>query len=319
MADNINFISETEVNEEELLERFLTDTIMPLVKEDNRQKEVFRSRFWGYLWSACFLLGANTLIILFRYLMYGYVINYEQLFLVCLLALAVVVWPLYQYHIISRQSLFDEFLKFYGNYWQQAEYNADLPSKAPIIPPHENYTTVHGIVGNYDSVQIFMYDMIFTKMQRIQKFKFKRMVSSGVMIKIKFSKSFNKRTYLFDESGFYRKNSYTGLENITENVHIPAANYFKIFAEDESYAKDLLPSMFFERVLDMKDTFRAKHLYIQIEDDFMLMYLENASLYFENSGLWHKSIDKEKYFMLHRKMQNTIDVVQIIQAMKEQI
>ena len=318
MADYIEFVSEVEDSEETLFEKYFNETVVPLVEDENTVKETYRSRFWGYLWSACFLLGANTLIVFFKYLMYHYPVNYGQLFLVVMIAAGVLLFPIYQYYRRPKTNLFEVFLNFYGN-WKHLKNHEVKLVHSPIIPPHETVSATHNIVADYDKAQIEMRDTVYQSTVQFRKWKFKRTVSAGVIVYIKFDKPFANKIYLFDKSGFYRKSKYPDLNNVTENIHIPAANYFHIFAQDEEYAKDMMPSVFFERILDLKEAFRAKHLYIQIEEDFMRMYLEGAQLYFEDNSLWHKSVDKDKFAVLNQEMSQTLDIVQLVQAMKEQI
>ena len=61
-------------------EQYFEREIIPLVEEDNRRKDVYRGRFWGAFWSALFIVSANTLWVLFSYLIHGHAFNYEQIF-----------------------------------------------------------------------------------------------------------------------------------------------------------------------------------------------------------------------------------------------
>ena len=318
MKDKIEFISEVEDTPEALFEKYFDETIMPAVEDENRIKDTYRSRFWGYLWSACFLLGANTLIIFFRYLMYHYPVSYEQIFLVVLLAICVVVFPIYQYYKLPKRDLFDIFLNYYGN-WKHLENTEVKLVHSPVVPPHEAVSASHSIAGNYDDLQIEVRDTVYQSTVHFRKWKFKRVVSAGVMIYVKFNKKFKNKIYLFDKTGFYRKNKYSDLINVTKNILVPAANYFHIFTQDEDYAKDMLPSEFFERILDLKEIFKAKHLYIQMEEDYMRIYLEGAQLYFDNYSLWSKTANREKFVALNREMEQILAAVQLVQVMKEQI
>ena len=315
MADRIEFITEAEETREMLFEKYFNKNIVPAIEEENRVKEKYRSRFWGYLWSACFLLGANTLIVFFRYLMYHYTINYEQLFLVVLLAMGVIILPIYQYHHLQKTDLFSLFLRFFGNFKHLKE--DDLKSTyLPIVPPHETEKVQHSITGNVENNNVQICEMVYQSTMQLKKWKFKRTVSSGVIVDVKFDKKFNNVIYLFDKKGFYRKNKYPDLLNITENIPIPAANYFHIFTKNEDFAKDMMPSVFFEYILDLKEVFKARNLYVQFEENSMRLYLEGAYWYFENNSLRYKSDNKAKFVILYRKISQILEIIQLIKIMK---
>lgn len=317
MENKIEFITQVEeTSAEDLFEEYYEKNIVPLVEEENRLKRVFRGRFWGYLWSVCFLLGVNMLVVLFRYLMYGYPISVMQIFLVTLVGLAVVSWPLICYYRAQKDDMFGVFLKFYGP-WEHHENQEIEPEQTPIVPVHDVVTMPHNVKGNYDGIDIEMRDMIYQHIVKIKDWSFKRTVSHGVMVYAKFNNKINNKLLLFDKRGFRRKNKYPDLMNVTDQILIPMANLFHIFTDDETFAKDLLPTLFFERVLDMKETFKASAVYVDIQDDFMRIYLENAQMYFNNQNIWSQHTNKNKFVVLNKEMEQTLMTAQLVQVLRD--
>ena len=315
MVDNIEFITQPEETAEDLFEQYYEQTIVPLIEEDNQIKDKFRSQFWGYFWSACFLLGVNDLIVLFRRRMYNYPVSIEQLLVVTIVAAAIVCWPIYCYYKAPRADMFDAFLNFYGT-WQRHNNTQFILPQTPIIPPHDELKTTYDIIGKSDDINIEMCDIQLFKNVQIKKWHFKREVSSGVFIRMNFNKKIKNPIYMLDKSGFYRKNKLDNYLNITSDIYVPAAGYFQIFSNDTEFAKDMLISVFFERILDLKETFKAKNLYIEMQDDYMLIYLEDTHLYFDNYSLWSHNINKDKFINLNLKMEQTIMTAQLSQALR---
>ena len=317
--NKIEFITKVEENStEDLFEEYYDKNIVPLVDEENRLKRFFRSRFWGYLWSVCFLLGVNLLIVLFRVLMYGYPISVSQLILVTTIGLAVILWPLICYYKAPKDDMFGVFLKFYGQ-WEHQQNKPMEIEQTLIVPEHDTIAALHNVCGNYDGVDIEIRDMIYHKTVKIRNRKFKRTVSKGVMVYAKFNHKVNNTLLLFDKRGFRRKNKYPDLLNVTDRILIPMANLFHIFTDEEMFAKDLLPTLFFERILDMKETFKASAVNVEIQDDFMRIYLENAQMYFNNQNIWSHHTNKEKFVVLNKEMEQTLMEVQLVQVLRESI
>ncbi|MBR6355979.1 MAG: DUF3137 domain-containing protein [Alphaproteobacteria bacterium] len=317
MENKIEFITEVEENSaENLFEEYYEKNIVPLVEEENRLKRVFRSRFWGYLWSVCFLLGVNMLVVLFRYLMYGYPISVMQIFLVTLVGLAVVSWPLICYYRAQKDDMFGEFLKFYGQ-WQHHENKETAVEQMPLVPTHEIVSVPHSIIGTYDGTEIEICDMLFQNIVKVKNWSFKRTVSKGVMVRVKFNKKINNQLLMFDKKGFRHKNKYPDLINVTDQILIPMANFFNIFTDDETFAKDMLPTLFFERILDLKEIFKAAAVNVEIQEDYMRIYLENAQLYFNNQNIWSHHINKDKFVTLNKEMEQALMTAQLVQVLRD--
>lgn len=316
-TDKIDFVTQVEeTSTENLFEEFYEQNLVPLVEEENYLKSLYRSRFWGCFWSVCFLLGANFLIVLFRRLMSNYPINYTQILLVVLAGLAVMAWPIVSYYKASKHDLFDVFLKFYGD-WKHCKNKEVTPVHEAIVPEHDTVLSEHGAIGEYDGAQIEICEMKYQKTVQIKSRQFHLNVSRGVMVYAKFGNNIKNKVLLFDKKGFRRKGKYEDMLNVTDKIYVPAANYFHIFSDDVNFAKDMLPSIFFERILDMKDSFKASSIYVEIQDDLARIYLEGASLYFDDYNIWSRHADKEKFAVLNQEMEQTLMAVQLIQVLRE--
>ena len=73
--------------------------------------------------------------------------------------------------------------------------------------------------------------------------------------------------------------------------------YKSLISYDKDFAQNLLVSLFYETVLDMKDAFEAKHVYIEIKDNFIRVYFEDSALYFDNYKNQFKTIINLMFFI----------------------
>ena len=59
----------------------------------------------------------------------------------------------------------------------------------------------------------------------------------------------------------------------------------------------------------MSDDFEAKHTYVEINENYMRIYFEGSSLYFENYKFWSNKIDKNKFLQLHNRFESVMTFV----------
>lgn len=303
----VEFIEKIET-EVEPFDQYFDENIVPLVENENKIKEKYRSKFWGYLFTILFLMSVNVLIVLFRVLMYKAPINWEQLLLINAIALSFIYLPIYRYNKLPKNDIFDTFLQFYGN-WQHLRGSEVKLIHSPVIPPHDAVKARHSVCGNLGNNVVEMRDTYYTMKNKT--------VSSGVMLYITFADNFNGSLLLFDKNGFYRKNKFTGYENYNDKTDIPAANYFNIFTSDMSVGDRVLHNLFFENLLDLKDVFKARRVYVHASNNNMRVYLEGSELYIDNYKFWSRMVDKNRFLQMHNEFETVHVFVQMMQSLLE--
>ena len=308
-----------ETNEEELspFEQYYLSDIVPAVDDMNRFKDKYRSKFWGYFWTVLFLMCANLLFCLFGALFNDHPISYEQIFLVNVVALIIMFFPLYQYKKAPKLDIFDTFLNFYGN-WTHAKNPGVAPASSPIVPPHDFTEAQHNVVAEYPEWSLEMCDVVYKAAGAFKKIHFKRTVSSGVLLSVKLKQNFYGTMYMFDKKGFYRKNKFADLPNVKSYIAPPMAECFHIFADKADFAVNMLPTLFFERIFDLKEIYGAKRVYVEMRGNLLRIYFEGAQLYIENNGIWSRKINKEKFVQLNNALEQTMLFIETIQMLQEQ-
>lgn len=308
----IEFVEKPE-EEVDPFEEYFEQNIVPLVEDENKIKSKYRSKFWGYLFSVLFLASANILVVLFFAQMRKTPISWEQLLLVNFFLFLLIFLPIRQYNKIQKNDIFDVFLKFYGN-WKHLQNSQVKLVHSPIIPPHDEVGSTHNIMGTLDGATIEMRDTFYTGKSLFGK----SVVSSGVVLYITFAQNFDGSLLMFDKGGFYRKNKFNGFEYCNGKIDIPSANYFNIFASNDEIKEKLLHSLFFENLLDLKDVFKARNIYVQAQDNFMRVYLEKSEFYINSYKFWSSKIDKNRFLQMHHEFETTYLFVQIVQSLMEE-
>lgn len=290
-------------------EQYFEENIVPLVEEENKIKRKYRSQFWGYFFSILFLMSVNVLIVLFISLMHHTPLSWEQLLLVNGAFATLIYIPIYMYNKKPRNDIFDVFLKFYGN-WKHSQNTEVKLVHSPVIPKHESVGASHDIVGTFSGISIEIRDTFYTVKSKV--------VSSGVIIYATFPEKFDGSFLMFDRGGFYRKNKFLGHEYYNGKIFIPAANYFNIFVANEKIGEKMFHNLFFENLLDLKDVYKARHMYLQAEENYMRIYLEGSELYIDNYKFWSKMVDKSRFLQMHNELEETYSFVQIVQSLMEE-
>ena len=314
----IEFISDQDAENTDSYEAYYNSVIVPMVEEDNKLKEHYRSLFWGYFWSILFLMTANGLVVLFNVLMHDRPISYEQLLLVNVVAIVVMFVPIYRYRKIPKNDILDAFIQFYGG-WKHLKNAHVRLVHSPIIPPHESVCASHNVVGRCNKTQTEVRDTDYYNRGMLGKFSYRRKVSSGVILYMEYEQDFAGTILLFDRRGFYHKKKFGDLLSVGDKLQIPAANYFHIFTDNIDFTESMLPSLFFERILDMKEVFGAKHIYLEISGNYIRVYFEGARLYFDNYHFWSRKIDKNKFVQLHQKFEQIFLFSALVDVLREKL
>ena len=315
-SEKLHFVEAPEQPEENAFDQYFDQKIVPLVEEDNRLKDRYHSRFWGYVWSITFIISANVLFVLFRALMSKHPVNYEQLILFGVVAASFAAWPIFKYYREPRQDIFDVFLQYYGD-WKHKTTGEVKLVHAPIIPPHDNVTASHNITNDVGDVKVEIRDTLYTKNSMLFGRSRVKKVSSGVIVYLTFPENFNGTLLVFDKSGFYRKSKFPQLDAVSPRMEIPASNYFRCFTDNTTFAQNMMLSLFYETILDMKEAFAAKNMYLQIQDNFIRIYFEGSTLYFDNYKFWSSKIDKNKFLQMNTEFEKTFNFIQIIKALND--
>jgi len=303
----VEFIEKVE-DEVDPFEQYFEEKIVPLVEAENKVKDKYRSKFWGYLITILFLMSANVLIVLFRSLMHHAPLSWDQLILVNAVAFMFVFWPIHQYNKLPKNDIFDAFLKFYGN-WQHLQNSEVKLVHSPVVPEHDGVKALHSVVSQIGDNRVEMRDTYYTEKNKV--------VSSGVMLYITFAGNFDGSLLMFDKNGFYRKNKFPDYEYYNGKTDIPAANYFNIFTSDDNMGEKMLHNLFLETLLDLKDVFRAKRTYVQAQGNVMRVYLEGSELYIDNYKFWSKKVDKNRFLQMHHEFETVHLFVQTVQSLLE--
>lgn len=292
--------------ENDLFEQYFVQKMAPLIDKSNALKDRYRSRFWGTLWTVMFLVGINTLFVLFNTLIYQRPLNLEQLLLVAIGAVLIIFWPLWLYKKQHFPDVFSAFLQFYGDWRhiEKAEKNIVVNSM-PILPPHNTEQIMHQISGQYLNTNV--------NLSEVQYWQKSHKVTDGLYIELLFPQKITDEILLFAKNGFYRKSKYAGMNLLNEQIYIPAAAYFNIFSSQTQAPKKLLCSPFFEKILDMRDIFKARKMYMAMQKNKIIIYLEESKIYFTQNGIWQRKIDDSKFKSLHRKITEVLNFIELIQ------
>ncbi|MBP5215215.1 MAG: DUF3137 domain-containing protein [Alphaproteobacteria bacterium] len=288
-------------------EEYLKNEVLPLIEENNQLKDKYCGKFWTYLLTILFIVGVDVLSAFFYAQMHKTTPNYEQLILFGVVALSFVYIPIFMYRRQKKHNIFERFINYYG-IWKHQENKEVKLVHSPIIPAHDGVKSAHCVEGTFEGVKTEIRDTAYLNAKN-------KTVSSGVVVYLTFPQNFVSTTLLFDKKGFYRKNKYAELECINDKIQVPAANYFNIFSDDAEVSVRILEDLFLERVLDMKDVFKAHNLYIEICNNIIRLYFEGSSLYFDDQKLWSNKVDLNKFKQLNSEFEQTLMFIQLVNGL----
>ncbi len=291
--------------EKNMFAQYFAANVAPLIEENNKLKENYRSRFWGCLWTMMFLICVNALFVLFNTLIYFHPFNIEQLILVTIIAILIVIFPLWQYKKKEKPDFLDVFVKYYGQ-WQHIMpgEKENVKSFDEILPEHSAQQVFHAVNGAYLGTKI--------KIEDVEYWQKSKKVSKGVYIEVLWPQNMHSSILLFAKNGYFRKNRRDNMTLLNEQILIPAAAYFNIFAKQAKAPKKFLCSPFFEKVLDLRDAFGARKIYLSLQGDKTIIYMEGSQMYVEQNGIWQHKIKESKFNLLHKQFSEVLGFIELL-------
>lgn len=269
---------------------FFQQNLKPLLDEDGKRRDAFRSRFWLYFGVLCFVNSVNILVVLFRHLMSGHVISYEQLLLIVIVSALFLWWYAGRAKKIPQNSVLAEYFKYYDNLHLQKE--AKISGKKDILfPVAEDLLEQLKISGNFSQ---FTFELKQTSVLKKNAKQNETLKNSGsIWLSYTFSQNLHGTLLMFEKGGLSKQKKYEGLEKISLNI--PASNYFQIFTDSQKIKDYVLVSALFESILDLKEIFKAAKVNLRIKDNQLDVFLQNGKLSYQETSAWH-SIASEKDF-----------------------
>lgn len=285
---------------------FFQQNLKPLLEEEGRNRDAFRSRFWLYFGVLCFVNSVNILVVLFRHLMSGHIISYEQL----LLLVAVSVLFLWRYarraKTIPQTDMLREYIKYYDNLLLQEE-NV-FAEKDILFPVKENLVEQLKISGNFLQFAFELKKIALLKNKTKQNEIVKN--SGGIMLSYSFKQNLRGTLLMFEKGGVVKQKKYEGLEKISLNI--PASNYFQIFTDSSKIKNYILVSALFESILDLKEIFKAAKVNLRIKDNQLIIFLQNGKLSYQQSSAWHSVASEKDFENLNLQMEKAETLGEIV-------
>lgn len=285
---------------------FFQQNLKPLLEEEGRNRDAFRSRFWLYFGVLCFVNSVNILVVLFRHLMSGHIISYEQL----LLLVAVSVLFLWRYagraKTIPQTDMLREYIKYYDNLQLQEE-NV-FTEKDILFPVKGNLVEQLKISGNFLQFAFELKKTALLKNNTKQNEIVKN--SGGIMLSYSFKQNLRGTLLMFEKGGVVKQKKYEGLEKISLNI--PASNYFQIFTDSSKIKNYILVSALFESILDLKEIFKAAKVNLRIKDNQLIIFLQNGKLSYQQSSAWHSVASEKDFENLNLQMEKAETLGEIV-------
>lgn len=295
----------------EAFDLFFRKKIEPLIDTQNKQKDKYRGRFWCFFWTMIFLLAVNTLIVLYMVILHHRPLSVVQLLLIVAAATCIVLFPLYTYKKIKKIDIFRVFLGFFGAW----KYNENIQNvSAEILPSKKTIGVVHNISQQYLGVDLSIGNLV-EKKHRIKHDVCTHPSMIGTFLSFTFSNKLDDKILMFEQHGLYSKSKYPSMVSIGQYINFPAANYFNIFAAQAGSHEDLLCARFFEDVLDLKEIFGAKKIYVLIDGKKMHIFLSGSQFYFNHNRIWSKKINKDRFDVAYRQVEQVYEFAEDVLAM----
>lgn len=258
-------------NENEDFTIYYNKEINPLLGDCEIIKSRFKQKFWVFFWSALAINCINILFVLFNVLLREKEFDITDITTLLFFSTLIVLYPFYMYKFEDKPNFVEAFFNFFGKSTSK-NVCENYMTDSIFMPSGDKLIVCNHVEGTLNARAISLSEIQCLK--TIKKIKVDRCLTKGIHMTLRLP--VNCGHIIFWDKNNYNKNSDT--KNLTEikNTNIPIANYYHIFSDNSDVSNNLISVQFFETLLDIKDVFSASAIDVEIEDDKVDMYIENA-------------------------------------------
>lgn len=232
--------------------------------------------------------------------------------LIASVIIAIVSSPIVSYKLAVKDTIINDFINFFGDFRHSLTrqiLDATI-KKSLLLNNYNRHDTDDYFYGTYKNVS-----MVISEEKMIRKGnKNQSTVFKGIMVLLKFPKSFSGRTVVFKDWGHL--NFLHTTDKNFERVALEDVVFekeFEVYGTDQIEARFLLTTAFMERMLHVRETFKGRKIQFSFFDNQLLIAIDTSKDMFEPASLFKSSTDRRP---VNDVLEQFISIFAIVEFLK---
>lgn len=226
--------------------------------------------------------------------------------------------PINKYKSYIKGDIFPAIISFVGDY----RYSPDCPDRAyifldhGIVPNYDRETSEDAISGNYDGVNIDLFETNLEVKKRAKNNDYYVSVFKGIFIHLSMHKNFHGKTIVKKDSGAignFVKNKFASSD--LQNVKLEDPRFekiFEVYSSDQVEARYLLTTAFMERLLELNNCYGGQGIECSFHKDKLLIMIPIKRNLFEPGSVYEAEDFVDDSKSLLKEMNLIFQIIDIL-------
>ena len=309
-------------------ERFYTEHLLPIVQAT----EKIRQKYLHYFMLGCLFAFVTIPAIILWIAYYQEKLRAQPVqddwqmplaYFLIMLIVAVAGSPIYFYRKKSKNQLMPEFIKYFNGFSYQFEgsIHSAIVQKSRLIGDYNSHAGDDYFSGTYKNVEMVVseeeFEKVTTTYSNGKRRDHRSTVFDGILILLSMNKSFSGQTVVFQDKGIWNKivsftRNLSGLENIRLEDSI-FEKEFEAYGTNQVEARYLLTTAFMERMLKLREAYKANRIEFSFFDNRLFITLETTKNMFEATSLFKSCLDRK---LIDETFNQFLSIMAIIDILK---
>lgn len=228
--------------------------------------------------------------------------------------------PIKLYLTKAKNQVMPEFIKYFGDfqYRFQTQIDENILIKSLLFDSYNRRKGDDFFFGKYHNVEMIISeeDLSMHTVSNDGKRHYKKVVFDGIVILLSMNKNFSGQTIVLKDRGFLNAfNKTNGLQKISlEDSRFEKE--FEVYGTDQLEARYILTTAFMERMLKVRDAYKANKIQFSFFDNKLLIAVDTRKNMFETTSLFKSCVDQQMILQSFEQFASVMDIIDILKLDK---
>ena len=238
-----------------------------------------------------------------------------SIFFGLLIIIAIIASPIFLYKKRAKNTVMPEFIKYFGDfqYIHLGTIAQDIIAKSKLFDEFNFRKGDDFFSGVYMDTGMVVSEEDMAYIERRNNQTYIKRIFSGIIIQLEMNKNFSGQTIVLKDRGIFNfTNNIKSLEKVALEDSV-FEKEFEVYSNDQLEARYLLTTAFMERMLKVRNAYKANKIQFSFFDNCLLIAINTKKNMFESTSLFKKTTDRK---IIDQAFEQFLSVMSIIEFLK---
>ena len=242
-------------------------------------------------------------------------VSLDKILFGLLVLIAIVSSPVFLYKKKAKNVIMPEFIKYFGDfeYVHLKTIAQEIIRKSMLFDEFNVRKGDDFFCGVYLGTKMILSEESMSYIEQKNKRTYIKNVFDGMIIQLEMNKNFSGQTVVFKDRGIFNFfNAFGKMQKVALEDSV-FEKEFEVYSTDQIEARYLLTTAFMERMLAVRNAYKANKIQFSFFDNSLLIAIDTKKNMFESTSLFRKTTDKK---IINQVFEQFISVMSIVEFLK---